>query len=66
MQGVVQALVTRWIGLVFIGYFKAEMKLPPEGLANLARHEWRQLTSPAELVKFLQEARARFRGQSDS
>jgi uncharacterized protein (DUF697 family) len=65
MQGIVQALVTRWIGLVFIGYFKAEMKLPPEGLANLARREWQRLTSPAELVKFLQEAKARFRGRSD-
>ena len=65
LQGIVQALVTRWIGLVFIDYFKSEMKLPPEGLANLARREWQQLTSPAELVKFLQEAKARFRGQSD-
>jgi small GTP-binding protein len=62
MQGIVQALVTRWIGLVFMDYFKAEMKLPPEGLANLARRQWQQLTSPAELLKFLQEAKSRFRG----
>jgi len=60
LQGIVQALVTRWIGLVFIGYFKAEMKMPPEGLANLARREWQRLTSPTELIKFLQEARAKF------
>lgn len=61
LQGIVQALVTRWIGFVFMGYFKAEMKLPPEGLANLARREWQRLTSPAELMKFLQEARDRLR-----
>jgi len=62
LQGIVQALVTRWIGAVFIGYFQAEMKLPPEGLANLARQEWQKLTSPSELLKFLQEARNRLRG----
>ena len=54
-----QALVTRWIGVVFIAYFKAEMK-PAEGLANLARREWQRLTSPGELVKFVQQARDRF------
>ncbi len=61
LQGIVQALVTRWIGAVFIGYFQAEMKLPPEGLANLARAEWQKLTSSAELLKFLQAARERLR-----
>jgi small GTP-binding protein len=65
LQGIVQALVTRWIGAVFIGYFQAEMKLPPEGLANLARQEWQRLTSPGELLKFLQEARQRLRGTKD-
>jgi uncharacterized protein (DUF697 family)/GTP-binding protein EngB required for normal cell division len=63
LQGIVQALVTRWIGLVFLGYFKAEMKLPPEGLANLARREWQRLTAPAELVKFVREARTRLSGR---
>jgi uncharacterized protein (DUF697 family) len=62
LQGIVQALVTRWIGMVFIGYFKSEMKMPPEGLANLARREWQRLTSGAELVKFLQEANDKLRG----
>jgi uncharacterized protein (DUF697 family) len=62
LQGLVQALVTRWIGAVFIGYFQADMKLPPEGLANLARSEWQRLTSPSELLKFIQEARNRLRG----
>lgn len=57
LQGLVQALVTRWIGAVFIGYYKTEMQMPAEGLANLARREWQRLTSPAELVKFVQLAR---------
>ena len=57
LQGIVQALVTRWIGAVFIGYFRAEMQMPSEGLANLARREWQRLTSPAELIKLVQQAR---------
>ena len=64
LQGIVQALVTRWIGLVFIRYFQADMKLPAEGLANVARQEWQRLTSPAELVKFVQQARDRFRNKT--
>ncbi len=62
LQGIVQALVTRWVGLVFVAYFKSEMKMPPEGLANLARREWQRLTSGSELMKFLQEAKAKLRG----
>jgi uncharacterized protein (DUF697 family) len=62
LQGIVQALVTRWIGLVFVAYFKSEMKMPPDGLANLARREWQRLTSSTELMKFLQEAKAKLRG----
>ncbi|MEX2177005.1 MAG: DUF697 domain-containing protein, partial [Pirellulaceae bacterium] len=54
LQGLVQALVTRWIGAVFVEYFKSEMQLPAEGLANLARREWRKLTAPSELLKFVQ------------
>ena len=57
LQGLVQALVTRWIGGVFVEYFKTEMTLPTAGLTNLARREWQKLTSPAELLKFVQEAR---------
>ena len=57
LQGIVQALVTRWIGGIFVAYFNAEMNLPAEGLANLARRQWQALTSPAELLKFVQEAR---------
>jgi uncharacterized protein (DUF697 family) len=56
LQGIVQALVTRWIGGIFVEYFKSEMTIPPSGLTNLARREWQKLTSPAELLKFVQEA----------
>jgi small GTP-binding protein len=66
LQGIVQALVTRWIGLVFVSYFRSEMRMPPEALADVARREWQRLTSPAELVKFLQDARQKFRGNSKS
>ena len=57
LQGLVQALVTRWIGAVFIEFYKAEMQIPADGLANLARREWQKLTSTTELVKFVQLAR---------
>jgi uncharacterized protein len=63
LQGIVQGLVTRWIGLVFIEYFKTDMKMPPDGLANLARREWQRLTSPTELVSFLHEARQKLQGR---
>ena len=66
LQGLVQALVTRWIGVVFIAYFQSEMKLPADGLANLARREWQRLTSPAALLKFIQEARQKLRGKDRS
>jgi uncharacterized protein len=62
LQGIVQALVIRWVGAVFIGYFKSEMKQPEAGLANLARREWQRLTAPAELLKFVQTARDKIRG----
>lgn len=62
LQGLVQALVTRWIGAVFIGYYQTELQMPAEGLANLARREWQKLTSPAELVKFVQLAREKLSG----
>ena len=34
LQGLVQALVTRWIGGVFIEYFSDEMRQPEGGLAR--------------------------------
>ena len=56
LQGLVVALITRWIGAVFIQYFKHEMQEPPGGLANMARREWQRLTKIDELRKFVQTA----------
>ncbi|MCA9269288.1 MAG: GTP-binding protein, partial [Planctomycetales bacterium] len=60
LQGAVMALVTRWIGAVFIEYFKHEMQEPPGGLANLARREWQRLTRVDELRKLIQVAHRHF------
>ncbi len=57
LQGLVQALLTRWIGAVFIEYFKAEMKTTPAGLAEVAREQWKKLTTVQELRNLLQSAR---------
>ncbi|MCA9262894.1 MAG: DUF697 domain-containing protein [Planctomycetales bacterium] len=57
LQGIVQALVTRWIGAVFIKYFKNEMREPPGGLAGLARREWEKLTTVSELRNLVRAAR---------
>ena len=57
VQGIVQALVTRWIGNVFVKYFQAEMKPPPGGLAELAREQWAQVTAADSLRKLIQAGR---------
>lgn len=57
IQGLTQAFVTRWVGSVFIHYFQTEMQQQPSGLANVARQEWQKLTTPTELLKFVQTAR---------
>ncbi len=57
LQGVVQALITRWIGAVFIEYFRAEMQEPEGGFASMARRQWQQMTTPSQLRKLLQAAR---------
>ncbi len=60
MQGVVQAVITRWIGGIFIKYFKHDMREPPGGLAALARQEWEHVTSVKELHRLVQSARRQF------
>lgn len=57
VQGTVQALVTRWIGNVFMKYFQEEMKTPQSGFAELAREQWQELTQPAALRKLIQIGR---------
>jgi uncharacterized protein (DUF697 family) len=60
VQGVVQALVTRWIGNVFVEYLRNEMKPPEGGLAELARAEWQQLTTPSALRGLIHLGRRHF------
>jgi hypothetical protein len=60
LQGIVQALVTRWIGAVFITYFRNEMQRPEGGLAGLARRQWQQVTQADELRKLVARARRRW------
>jgi len=62
LQGVVQAIVTRWIGAVFIEYFRNEMQQPEGGLSALARRQWQHVTSLVELHRFVQEARTKLLG----
>ena len=63
IQGLVQAVVTRWIGRVFKVYFRNEMQPPPGGLAELARREWREVTSADELRKLVQRGRRKLQGE---
>jgi len=59
LQGLVQVIVTRWIGGVFIEYFRNEMRNPPSGWATLARAQWDQVTRPEELAKLVKTGLAR-------
>lgn len=63
LQGAVQALITRWIGMVFIEYFRNEMQTPEGGLAGLARRKWDLVTSADELRKLVQTARNKLSDQ---
>ncbi len=57
LQGTVQALITKWIGNVFIEYFRNEMQAPEGGLSGIARRQWEKVTTVDELRKLLQSAR---------
>jgi uncharacterized protein (DUF697 family)/GTP-binding protein EngB required for normal cell division len=65
VQGVAQALVTRWIGNVFVEYLRNEMKPPPGGLAETARTQWQQLTSPDALRKLISLGREHLKNKDD-
>jgi hypothetical protein len=65
LQGVVQALVTRWIGAVFIEYFKGEMRQPEGGLTSLARREWERLTTVDQLRQLILAARTKLTDPSE-
>ncbi|MEL7497841.1 MAG: DUF697 domain-containing protein [Planctomycetota bacterium] len=60
LQGAVQALITRWIGMVFIEYFQNEMETPEGGLSGLARRKWEIITTADEIRKLVQTARKKF------
>ncbi|HEX6961152.1 MAG TPA: DUF697 domain-containing protein [Lacipirellula sp.] len=57
IQGVAQALITRWVGNVFVRYLQNEMQPPPGGLAEVARSEWRELTRPESLRRLISVGR---------
>ena len=57
VQGAVQALITKWIGAVFIEYFRNEMQTPEGGLAGLARRQWEAVTTIDEIRKLVLNAR---------
>jgi len=65
LQGVVQALITRWIGAVFIQYFKNQMQQPEGGLTALARREWERLTTIDELRRLVTSVRRKFKDDDD-
>ena len=64
LQGAVQALITKWIGAVFIDYFRTEMQTPEGGLAGLARRNWEKVTTVDELRKLVQTAREKLADKS--
>jgi GTP-binding protein EngB required for normal cell division/uncharacterized protein (DUF697 family) len=59
LQGLVQVLVTRWIGGVFIVYFKSELHQRETDWASLARSQWAQVTRPEELARLVKTGLAR-------
>jgi len=59
VQGIVQAIVTRWIGNVFCEYFKNEMRPPEGGLAELAREKWNDLTTADAIRQLVLAGRQR-------
>ncbi len=66
LQGAVQALITKWIGSVFIEYFRNEMQAPEGGLSGLARRKWEAVTSIDELRRLVQTAREKLGKQTRS
>jgi uncharacterized protein (DUF697 family) len=57
VQGLTQALVTRWVGNVFVEYYRRDMQPPSGGIAELARDQWQLLTRPDSLRKLIQRGR---------
>ena len=66
LQGIIQAVMTRWIGAIFIEYFKNEMCMPTGGMAALAREQWERITSVNELRKLVLSARSEFKDEKEA
>ncbi len=63
IQGLTQALIARWVGQIFIEFFRNDME-PPEGsLEALARAEWKNVTKPVELNWLIREGLQRLKGK---
>ena len=64
LQGIVQSLVTRWIGGIFVAYYQDELlRENKTALSSLARREWEKLTTLSELRRFVSEARRNLSGR---
>jgi len=63
VQGLVQALVTLWIGRVFMAYFRNEMREPAGSMAALARQKWHEVTQPDQLRQLIQAGRTQLLGK---
>jgi small GTP-binding protein len=59
LQGLVQVVVTRWIGGVFIAYYRAQLRGAELGWASLARSQWEEVTRPEELAGIVRAGLAR-------
>ena len=64
LQGLVQVVVTRWIGGVFIEYFRNEMNEKATDWASLARAQWSKVTQPDELARLVKTGLARLGGKA--
>ena len=65
LQGISQALITRWIGSVFVDYFGNAMCAPEGGLAGLAQRQWNQMTSVNQLRRLIGVARSQLTEDND-
>jgi GTP-binding protein EngB required for normal cell division/uncharacterized protein (DUF697 family) len=61
IQGLTQALMTRWTGRVLMVYFQNEMQAP-QGWAEIARQQWQSITQPAELASLVRQGATKLLG----
>lgn len=66
LQGLTQALLARWVGRVFIEFFRNGMQAPEGSLDALAKAQWKQVTTPVELNSLIREGLDRLKGGESS